>query len=221
MTHNLFGFDVDKQWDYENGFYLTSHSTRLAKAVAHYELYKSIVDLPGHVVEFGVYKGASLIRFCTFREILESARSRRIIGFDAFGEFPDPKNESDTEFVRRFEQAGGSGIPVEELRRVMLHKGFENYDLVPGDIRETLSYYLGTHPELKVALLHIDVDVYQPTKLVLDLLFERVVRGGVIILDDYGTVDGATLAVDEFVADKDVAIAKLPISHVPAYIRKS
>ena len=65
MSKSFHRFDQDRQWDYENGFYLTSHVTRIAKLLAHYELYKSIADLPGHVVECGVYKGASLIRFAS------------------------------------------------------------------------------------------------------------------------------------------------------------
>jgi len=54
MRKSFLGFNVDKQWDYENGFYLTSHITRISKMLAHYELYKSVVNLPGHVVECGV-----------------------------------------------------------------------------------------------------------------------------------------------------------------------
>ena len=65
-----------------------SHVTRLSKMLAQYELYKTIIGLPSHVVECGVYKGASLRRFATFREILENPYSRKIIGFDAFGQFP-------------------------------------------------------------------------------------------------------------------------------------
>ena len=41
MSKTLFGFDIEQQWDYENGFYLTSHLTRIPKMLAHYELYKS------------------------------------------------------------------------------------------------------------------------------------------------------------------------------------
>ena len=107
MSESIFGFDTNRQWDYENGFYLTSHVTRLAKMLAHYELYKSITHLPGHIVECGVYKGASLIRFSTFREILENPYSRKIIAFDAFGKFPEQDGASDQEFVDKFEEAGG------------------------------------------------------------------------------------------------------------------
>jgi len=64
----FFGFDAAKCWDYENGFYLTSDIRRMSKLVNHYELYKKIIHLPGQVLEFGVYKGNSLIRFLTFRE---------------------------------------------------------------------------------------------------------------------------------------------------------
>jgi hypothetical protein len=216
----LFGFDTDSVWDYENGFYLTSHGTRLCKLLAQFELYKSIVHLPGHVVECGVYKGASLIRFATFREALESPYSRKIIAFDAFGRFPAHVDARDGAFVRDFEKAGGDGISVAELKRVFDHKSFNNYELIQGDILETVPRYVDDHPELKVALLHVDVSVYQPTKVVLEHLYEKVVKGGLVLLDDFGTVKGETSAIDEFLAERDLTVEKLPISHIPAYLRK-
>jgi Macrocin-O-methyltransferase (TylF) len=78
------------------------------------------------------------------------------------------------------------------------------------------------HPELKIALLHVDVDVYLPTKVILQELFDRVVKGGLVVFDDYGTVAGETRAIDEFLekTGSDVLIEKLPISHIPAYIRR-
>jgi Macrocin-O-methyltransferase (TylF) len=223
MNKTFLGFDTDRCWDYENGFYLTSHPTRLSKLLAHYELYKMIVNLPGQVVECGVYKGASLLRFATFREILESPYSRKIIGFDAYGRFPEEEeNASDKAFIQRFVEAGGEGISRDCLLEVLCHKGIENIELIQGDVCSTVPEYVRDHPELKISLLHVDVDVYRPTKVVLEQLFDRVVPGGVIVLDDYGTVSGETQAVDEFLRDlgREVLIQKLPISHVPAYIRK-
>ena len=220
MAEKLFGFDVDRSWDYENGFYLTSHVTRLAKMIAHFELYKSIINLPGHIVECGVYKGASLIRVATFREILESPYSRKIIGFDAFGKFPDQDDPTDSAFIARFEEASGYGIAVEELREVFTYKSFMNYELIEGDILQTVPQYLSQHPELKIALLHIDVDVYQPAVVVLKYLYDRVVTNGLVVFDDFATVAGETRAIDEFFAEKNVVIKKSPISHIPAHIRK-
>lgn len=220
MGEVFFGFDTDKEWEYENGFYLTSHPTRLPKMLAHYELYKSIVGLPGHVVECGVFKGASLARFSTFRQVLESPYSRKIIGFDAFGKFPDQGDARDKEFVDKFESSAGDGIPADELNRIFTYKNFENFELIQGDIVSTVPDYVTKYPELKISLLHIDVDVYAPTSVILNCLYDRVVAGGLIVLDDYGTVAGETRAVDEFLEDKDILIEKLPISHIPAFIRK-
>lgn len=220
MGKELFGFDIDQQWDYENGFYLTSHTTRLGKMLAHYELYKSIINLPGHIVECGVYKGASLIRFATFREILESPFSRKIIGFDAFGEFPKQDEANDAQFVEEFEKVAGPGISVDELAEVFAHKSLENYELVQGDITEVIPEYLSGHPELKIALLHIDVDVYKPSITILANLYKKVVSGGLVVFDDYGIVAGETRAIDEYFDGERVHIEKLPISHIPSYIRK-
>ena len=220
LSKSIFGFDFDKQWDYENGFYLTSHLTRLPKMLAHYELYKSIIGLPGHIVECGVFKGASLIRFCTYRQVLESPYSRKVIGFDAFGKFPEQDNARDQNFVEKFEDVAGEGITVEELKSIFSYKGFENYELIQGDVSDTIEAYVRSHPELKIALLHIDVDVYKPSVTILNNLFDRVVPDGLVVLDDYGTVAGETRAVDEFVSERNVIIEKLPISHIPSFIRR-
>jgi hypothetical protein len=220
MSKEIFGFDIEKCWDYENGFYLTSHPKRIPKLVAHYELYKKIITLPGAVVECGVFKGASLIRLLSFREMLESTYSRKIIGFDAFGKFPDQTEKDDAQFIQKFEGASGEGISREELSFALEKKGYENYELLKGDVMETIPDYLEKHPELKISFLHIDVDVYRPSKFILEQLFDRVVRGGLVVFDDYATVAGETRAVDEFIRDLDYTVEKLAISHIPCFIVK-
>ena len=216
----IFGYDLDKSWDYENGFYLTSNVKRLSKAIAHYELYKSIVDLPGHVLEFGVFKGTSLIRFLTYRDMLESSNSRKVIGFDVFGKFPKSNDKDDSDFIKRFKSQGGDGIPVDQLEVALQNKLFNNYELVKGNIFDTIPEYIAEHPELRIALLHIDVDVYEPSKFILDKLFDRVVKGGLVVFDDYATVAGETRAVDEFLNGLDYQVQKLPMSHIPCFIKK-
>lgn len=211
--------DPAKKWEYENGFYLTCETGRIGKLLNHFEIYKKILDLPGEVMEFGVYKGASLVRLLSFRELLENDSCRKIIGFDAFGKFPDNlKLDSDKKFVRQFESAGGHGIGKTDLENILNKKGFRNYELIEGDILETLPEYLHQNPTLKIALLHIDVDVYDPTKLILENLWGKIVKGGIVMLDDYGLVEGGTRAIDEFFRDKDVVIRKPPYYKVPPYI---
>ena len=169
----FFGYDTEKDFEYENGFYLTSQPSRIAKLVTHYELYRMIADLPGQVIECGVFRGASLIRLATFRDML---------GF-------------------------------------LAHKGLGNVELVPGDLTLTAPEYLLKHPELKIAFLHIDTDIYEPAKAALDVFGPRMVRGGVIVFDDYGTFPGETKAADDFLAASGLKINKLRLSHhIPSYV---
>ena len=220
MGKQLFGFSTDDRWQYENGFYITSEPARIGKFISQYELYRSIINLPGQIVECGVFKGASFIRLAAFREILEGQASRKLVGFDAFGKFPLPEGETDQKFVQDFESSAGEGISEEELESVLRYKQVSNYALVAVNILETLPEYCHAHPELKIALLHIDVDVYDATLCILENLFGRIVPGGVLMLDDYATIDGETRAVDAFITGTDYKIEKLPYSPTPVYIRK-
>jgi len=222
MGKKIFGFDMDKKWDYENGFYLTSDLKRIPKMLAQYEIYKLITNLPGHVVECGVFKGSSLMRLCTFREILESPFSRKIIGFDAFGSFPRQDNPLDDAFINEFEEMAGTGISKNELSELVRMKGFKNVELIEGNLEHTLPGYIEERPELQISLLHVDVDVYRPTLTILNHLFDRVVPGGVIIFDNYAVVPGETQAVGEFIreANIELQLRKMPISHMPTYCVK-
>lgn len=225
MSFSLIGkYDEKKNFDYENGFYLTSEPYRLGNIMAHYELYKKIVDLPGDVVELGVFKGGSIIQFATFRELIENERSRKIIGFDIFGEFPKNKAsiESDKAFINNWNsEYQGEFLSDEDIYKSLQLKGIDNIELVKGDICETLPAYIKEYPHMKISLLHIDTDVYEPAKIALEQLFDRVVRGGIIIFDDYAGVEGETCAVDEFLSDKKYYLKKFPFSHTkPSYIVK-
>ena len=82
-----------------------------------------------------------------------------------------------------------------------------------------LDEYLDKNPHLKISLLHIDVDLYEPTKLVLEKLFKHVTKGGIIIFDDYGAFAGANKAVDDFF-EGNVEIKKLSFSNAISYIVK-
>ena len=216
------GMNETNIWDYENAFYWYSSPTRLNKLLAHFELYKSISDLPGHILEFGVFKGVSLIRLATFRSTLENDFARKIVGFDAFGKFPKKglKLKIDQDFSIHHDKSAGNGLDIKTLKNILNKKGFKNIELIKGNIIKTLPKYLDDNPETRIAFLHLDMDVKEPTDLALNLLFDRVVPGGLIILDDYNAVAGETISVDEFVKKNKLKIEKLPYYYLPAFIRK-
>ena len=211
-------FDPAQRWDYENGFFLTTDPSRMAKLCAHYELYKRVAGLAGAIVECGVFKGSSLMRWASFRRIFD-ADSRPIVGFDAFGAFPRTGSEApaDEQFIREFEAEAGDGFSQAEIEFYLKTKGIAGVELIAGDINLTVPAYVARKPELRIALLHIDVDVYEPSKTILNHLCERVVSGGIVVLDDYGVIEGETRAVDEYLAGRGIAVQRLAFSAIPAY----
>lgn len=214
--------DFDKAFDYENNFYLSCENTRLSKIIAQYELFKMIQDLPGAIVECGIFKGASFARFAGFRDLFGNPFSHKLIGFDIFGEFPTTTFEKDLKYREGFiQEAGGQSISSDQLFDVLTRKCIEkNVELIEGDITLTVPKYVEDNPHLKIALLNLDTDIYEPAVTILEHLWPKIVRGGVLILDDYGTFPGETKAVDDFFKDNKVKIKKFNFAMTPCYVVK-
>ena len=217
---------LDK-WDYENFFYQTSDKSRLRKIIDHYEIYKMISNVKGDIFEFGVFKGVSLIRFLTFRDIINKKITKHVYGFDAFGKFPIPKkNKShksrDSQFARFHDERIGEGIKEKKFKKILLKKKFNKFTLIKGNINTSLEKFLiKKKNKLKISLLHLDLDIYSPTKLVLEKLYKFVSKNGIILLDDYKHIKGATSAVDEFLKNKpNLKIKKLSKKSRPSFIIK-
>jgi len=215
--------DFEKAFEYENNFYLSCDVTRIGKIVAHYEIYKMIKEIPGEIVECGVFKGASYLRFAMFREIFSNPFSKKVIGFDTFAEFPETSFQQDDKAREKFiKSAGSSSISKDQLLNILEHKGLNKFvELVDGNITETVPKYVESNPELKISLLNLDTDIYEPAVTILENLYPRITKGGILMLDDYGTHPGETKAVDEYFKDRDVKIQKFSFAMTPCYIIKS
>ena len=156
---------------FENEFYLNVKPKRLSKFITRLDLYRRIMNLRGEVVECGIFKAVSFMQFVKIRSILENDFSRKIIGLDTFGTFPNAKNEGDKKVLKKFvSEAGNKSISIGDLKKKLLHLNLEgNIELVKGDIQHTAKLYLEKNPGLRIALLHIDVDLYEPTKCSLEM----------------------------------------------------
>jgi len=84
----------------------------------------------------------------------------------------------------------------EDARSVISMSSAKDYQIVKGWFEETLPKL----PLRPIALLRMDADWYDSTKCILDNLATRMVSGGLIIIDDYYTWEGCTVAVNEFAA---------------------
>tara|TARA_Y100000816_G_C26032840_1_gene540739 strand:+ start:175 stop:849 length:675 start_codon:yes stop_codon:yes gene_type:complete len=210
-------------WECENIFYLKSDLPRINKFLSRYELYKKIKNLPGCLIECGVYKGSSLMQWAHFRKVLEKKETRKIHAFDSFGFFPKKgiKNFDDKKFIERFpyDDGGGVGISQATLKKMINLKKFSNINLIKGNIFNTLKKFIKKNKNIKIALLHLDLDVYEPTSYTLNFLYKYMIKGGLIILDDYSTVKGATRAADEFIKKNKLKIKRVKFNKTPFYIK--
>jgi hypothetical protein len=86
---------------------------------------------------------------------------------------------------------------VEEVREYLAP--FPFVDVIQGRIQDVEPMLEG-----EVHLVHIDVDIYAPTRFALDIVAERLAPGGIAIVDDYGftTCPGAKQALDEFIDER-------------------
>ena len=214
--------NFEKAFEYENNFYLSCDITRISKILSHYEIYKMIKEIPGEIVECGVFKGASLLRFAMFREIFGNPFSKKIIGFDTFGKFPETNFQDDKKARNKFiDSAGEDSISKEQLFQILNQKNLNRHlNLIEGDITKTVPEFVKTNPELKISLLNLDTDIYEPAVSILENLYPKITKGGILMLDDYGTHPGETKAVDEYFQNKNIEIKKFPFAMTPCYIIK-
>ena len=208
-------------WNIENLFYLQSGLSRIFKILFHYEIFKITEKVKGDILECGVFKGNSLVRFMTFRDLLK-IKNKKIYGFDVFGNFPRQQIEEDNIFAKNHDKQIGTGYTVSFLKKSLKKKGLKNFKLIKGDILKSLPKFLKNKKKLKISFLHLDLDVYEPTKFVLNQLFKMVSKNGVILIDDYGQVPGATRATNEFLKkNKRLKIKNLKFNNRLKFIIKN
>lgn len=201
----------------------------LTKFLAHYELFRQIIDLPGCVVECGVGRGSSFFTWSRLMEIFcPNDRQRRVYGFDWFEGLKDftPKDGQQNRDSHYVEGGWSAKAAVDEVRRLVAIVNEDNIisksvrcKLIEGDVAETIPKFLEENPGLRIALLHLDMDMYKPTKVALDHLYPLVLRGGVVVFDEYGMIpwQGETNAADEYFAEigEPVQFKKFPWSLNP------
>ena len=214
--------DFEQKYEYENDFYLSCESARIAKALSQYKLFEKTIHIEGDIVECGVFKGASFSRFAMYRSI-HSVENKKLIGFDSFGVFPETAYEKDKELRDKFiSEAGTQSISKAQLHEVLLNKKCDkNIELVEGDIVETVPKFVSDNPNTKISLLNLDVDIYEPTVTILEYLYPLIAPGGIMILDDYGSFPGETNAINEYFMNKDILIQDPIIQGAPYFIVKS
>lgn len=177
-------------------------------------------SIPGAYVECGVWKGGA-VGIMALVNLRHGKQVRDLHLFDAFSDICQPDEKLDgpraVKEARSWSKEGASNGKLEPLKGFYDHKGgagtveinkkllIDKISYAENHVKFHEGWFQDTLPEQhkdidKIAVLRLDGDWYASTKICLDYLFEKVVSGGFVIFDDYGTYDGCHKAVDDFIA---------------------
>lgn len=161
------------------------------------QLLKLTLHIDGDAAECGVYKGASSYLIC--RAIQPYGKWNHL--FDSFDGLSAPIEQDGTYWV-----AGAFRVDESHVRGNLTE--FGNFTVYRGWIPERFQEVA----EKRFCFVHIDVDLYEPTRDSIEFFYDRLNPGGVMLMDDYGfkTCPGAKLAADEFFDRKPEEIVMLP-----------
>lgn len=204
-------------------YQISTHTmTRPTRAKALWQLCAKVVrgGIPGDLVECGVWMGGSAGLMALALRKFEPKGIRKLHLFDSFEGLPSPSKKDGQKAEEYWKSTEGSDHPNvarcvadAEVVRAFLYQSLrippEQVVFHEGWFQNTLP--LSEEALRQIAVLRLDGDWYDSTRICLEHLYDRVSPGGVILLDDYFCWEGCRKATDEFRAERGL---HNPIIHI-------
>jgi len=197
-----------------NDYYHTFNKSNILNVVYWNFFISSVAEVRGDIVECGVGRGRSLITIMSLMELHASRQSnfeRQVFALDSFCGFPEPSEQDES--ARQPKKGEWSESPnsqfkysPENLKKILekadiSQKLIDELNIIKGYFDATVD----TLSTSKIALLHLDGDLYESIKTPLFLLEHKISVGGIIVLDDFALSSdgqdpfpGARAATNEF-----------------------
>ena len=188
-NNNVKNMPSQSLYDNFNGFIFDKDIKVLGKLLYRYKFFELTKDLPGDIVELGVFKGSGVATFLKFIEIFSTHSNKKIIGFDLFNSLND--------VVSSFEngqtmQTVYSKVDSNELNLSSVSNKLKNINsdsskflLVEGDVCKTTKSFVTNNPGFRIGLIYVDLDLNEPVYHSLMNLWDNLLPGGYIIFDEY------------------------------------
>jgi len=173
---------------FDNPF-LFSRTGLISKLLLLSKLYKKIINVPGDIIEFGIWFGQTLIILENLRAIHETFNiTRKFYGFDTFD---------------GYKEISGLDIQKDEIEKYKLVNNWENelsnifqlhssinnsktnLEIIKGDVLKTIPSFYKKY-QGPVAFCYIDIATYETTKLILENTIPIMSKGAIIVIDDFG-----------------------------------
>ena len=211
-------------YDSFNRFIYSKDRKLFAKLASKLKFCELASGVPGDIVELGVFKGSGLMAWLKANE-LTSVNQKKIYGFDIFDHealVSEIETQDATLMRELFEKRGFKANGFDEiLKDIVINAGFRNFQIIVGNVLETMPVFLQNNPGFRASIINFDLDTSEPTRFCLNQLWDRLVPGGVMIFDDYGVNEWTESdAVDAFIKTKSLPLNSTPYCAPSAYIVK-
>jgi hypothetical protein len=195
---------IDDRIKIDNLFLFTDPKM-ISRALFFNFIYEKILEVPGYIFEFGTRYGNFASLFTSLRDIYEPFnRTRKIIACDTFTGLFDLSKTNDPNFKendfatpKHYETYLESIFKCKEKFSALPHH--KRYEILKGDASKTIKTFLGKNKETLIALAFFDMDIYKPTKNVLNAIKPFLTKGSILVFDDAicELSPGETIAIKE------------------------
>mgnify|MGYP006182559961 CR=1 FL=1 len=175
-------------YDNYNNFIFSNDARIFNKMIKRSEIYLNVKNIVGDILEFGVFKGASLSLWCKLINMYEPNSITKVIGFDYFNseEVIDNLNGLNKSMMENvISRVQKCDLSIESVQKKLSIFNPSKYKLIKGDAVLTSKVFVNDNPGLKIKLLYMDLDVGEPTYKILLNLWNKISVGGIIVFDEY------------------------------------
>jgi hypothetical protein len=216
-------------FDSFNNFILSEDTKIFNKLIARTLIYNKVKNIPGDIVECGVFKGTGLYSFLKLKRVFNPNTHKKVIGFDYFdndGLVSTLTNDLDKTYMNSLFKERNFNHD-ENYRDILYNKilndGFlpNEFDLIKGDVSVTTHMFSNENPGFKISLLYMDLDLEKPTYDTLSNFWGNMTKGGIIVFDEYGYHKWSeSKGVDRFIQEKNLELKSINFLCPTAYIQK-
>jgi len=175
-------------YDSYNSLMFSGDARVFNKMMKRAELYMQVKELAGDILEFGVFKGAGLALFLNLKMMYEPNSLMKVIGFDYFNSEKltnslDGLNKTMMSAV--LNRAQSDELSITSVKRRLSNFKEDTYKLIEGEALANAIQFKMENPGARIKLLYMDLDLGEPTYKILKVLWNKVVKNGIIVFDEY------------------------------------
>jgi hypothetical protein len=208
-NNNINNMPANDTYTAFNDFIFSTDIKLIGKLLFRYRFFDKTYDLPGDIVELGVFKGSGIATWIKFLQIFDANSNKKVIGFDLFDSMNTVVDSYENKDAMKvvYSKVDPTDLTVDNVDAKLsnINQDKSKYILVKGDVCITTRSFIDENPGFRISLIYVDLDLGEPVYASLMNLWDRLLPGGYIIFDEYEyhKFDEST-GVDKFLKDKNI-----------------